>query len=96
MASTSAAYLVIRKRKAREKVAAEVSDVEIETQDDGDVVIRNAEGGHWIATLEDNQPGEDDQENSADTKLEYLTEEEGADGQLAKRIQRVLSRYRAR
>jgi hypothetical protein len=96
MAGTSAAYLVIRKRKARKEVAARVSAIDIETEDGGDIVIRNAQDGNWVATLEDCQLEGDRQQEDVDTKLEYLDVEEGCDGQIVKRIRSVLSGYRAR
>lgn len=94
MAGTSAAYLVIRKRKARKEVAANVSGVDIETEDDGDIVIRNAQGGNWVATLGDCQLEGDRQKGDVETKLEYLDVEEGSDGRIVKRIRSVLSDFR--
>lgn len=96
MAGTTAAYLVIRKRKARRELAVEVSGIDIETEDDGDVVIRNAQDGNWVATLEDCQLQGDRQEKDAETKLKYLDVEEGSDGGIVKRIRSTLSRYKAR
>lgn len=96
MAGTSAAYLVIRKRKARKELAAEVSGIDIETEDEGDIVIRNAQGGNWVATLGDCQLEGDNREEDVETKLEYLDVEEGSDGRIVKRIRSVLSRYTAR
>lgn len=96
MAGTSAAYLVIRKRKARKELAADVSGIDIETQDNGDVVIRNAKDGNWVATLEVCQLEGEHQEGNVETKLEYLDVEEGSDGRIVKRIRSVLSRYKAR
>lgn len=58
----------------------------METEDDGDSLIRNAENGHWIATLEDCHSEGEHRGETAETKLECLGEEEGPDGRLAKRI----------
>lgn len=93
MAGTSAAYLVILKRKARKEVAANVPEVDIETEDGGDVIIRNAQDGSWVATLGDCQPEENSQEEDVETKLEYLDVEEGSDGRIVKRIRSVLSDF---